>query len=65
MLLSVRLLPRLLGLGRALLKTCSDQHGGFISGFALCFVSVKSTLQLTSLMSDYGIELESQIIFQL
>ena len=65
MSLSVRLLARLLGLGRALLKYAAVRHRGFLSGFALCFVWVKYTLQLLSLMSGNEIELESRIIFQL
>ena len=67
MSLSVRLLARLLGLGRSLLKMCSDQTWRISLRLCivLCVSKLKSNLQLTSLMSDYGIELESQIVFQL
>ena len=53
MSLSVRLLARLLGLGRTLFKICRDQTWRIYLRFCIV-LSVKITLQLSSLMFGYG-----------
>ena len=48
MFLSVRLLSQFFGLSQAFLKYAAIKYSGFLSGFALRVVWVKSTLQLLS-----------------
>ena len=58
--LSVRLLARLLELGRASLKIHRSKVADFFEAFLFISVRVNSTLQLLNLKSGYEIELELQ-----